>query len=99
MGAAESMKSDEEMLRLCSRVCRDKLGLLPAPLSSLAGGSEDCSYLINRVRERGGKSLYFSTLTSCSGPFHSRTFDFDETALPAAVQVFCGMAFCLMGIE
>ena len=99
MGAAESMKSDEEMLQLCSRVCRDKLGLLPAPLSSLAGGSEDCSYLMNRVRETGGKGLYFSTLTPCSGPFHSRTFDFDETALTAAVQVFCGMAFCLMGIE
>lgn len=99
MGAAESMKSDEEMLQLCSRVCRDKLGLLPAPLSSLAGGSEDCSYLMNRVRETGGKGLYFSTLTPCSGPFHSRTFDFDETALTAAVQVFCCMAFCLMGIE
>lgn len=99
MGAAESMKSDEEMLQLCSRVCRDKLGLLPAPLSSLAGGSEDCSYLMNRVRETGGKGLYFSTLTPCSGPFHSRTFDFDETALTIAVQVFCGMAFCLMGIE
>lgn len=99
MGAAESLKSDMEMLELCGRVCKEKLDVLPAPPSPQAGASEDCAYLMNRVRSHGGKGLYFSTLTACTGQFHGRTFDFDESAMSTAVKVFCGMTFTLMGIE
>lgn len=99
VGAAESLFSDREMLELCTKVCREKLGVrISDPIPS-PGASEDCAYLMNRVRSRGGKGIYFNTLTPCAGPFHSRTFDFDESAMPAAVEVFCGMAFSLMGIE
>lgn len=97
MGAAESLKSSEDMIYLCKEVA-EKLGLAVAPISDKAGASEDCSYMMNRVLSHGGKGVFFNTLTSCAGPAHSKIFDVDEAAFPNAVKLFCGMAFQLMGI-
>ena len=99
MGAAESLQSDPELVRLCEKVCREKLGLQPAPSGQLAGASEDYSYMVNRVHSHGGKGLCFHTLTPCAGPFHSKEFDFREDDLCTGVKVFCGMACCLMREE
>ncbi len=98
MGNAESLRSDGEMIERCARVCREKLGLRTAPPRSGAGASEDFAYMVNRVRAQGGQGLFFSTLTPCAGPFHSRQFDFQEEALSSAVCVFCGLTCDLMGL-
>ncbi len=99
MGAASSMWSDEELMERTMAVCREKLGLnVRPPREQGMGGSEDCAYLFDRVREHGGKAVFFNTLTPYPGPGHSTIFDIREEDLPNGVKVFCGLACDLMGL-
>lgn len=97
-GAAEAFVSDLPLMDRCGRVCRDKLGLSATADMHGSSGSEDFAYMVNRVRSHGGEGLFFRTLTPCAGPFHGTNFDFDESAMPNAIKVFCGMACDIMGI-
>lgn len=97
VGAADALTSDQELVDRCAALCGEKLGLratAPEPWSI----SEDFSCMVNRVREMGGKGLFFRNLTACACPLHGSIFDFDEAALANGVQVFCGMACDLMGL-
>ena len=96
MGAAESVVNDLPLLERCRRVCAEQLNLQVQQPEIRANGSEDYSYMANRVRSHGGQSLFFYTLSEPFGPGHSKTFDFSEEALPTGVKVFCGLAYDLM---
>lgn len=98
VGGAESLKSNPEMVDWAAGVCRDCLGL-KVLTDQRAGASEDYSYMVNRVHSHGGKGVFFSTNTPCSGQFHGERFDFQEDALPNAVMVFCGLTWELMHHE
>lgn len=95
MGGAESLQSHPDMVTWGAAVCRDQLGLRVLT-NQRAGASEDYSYMVNRVHSHGGKGLFFSTNTPCSGQFHGERFDFQEEALSTAVAVFCGLTWALM---
>jgi aminobenzoyl-glutamate utilization protein A len=58
----------------------------------LSGGSEDISYMVNRVQEQGGHATFMRLLAREPGPTHSRRFDFDESALANGVKIFCAVA-------
>ncbi|MFB6122362.1 MAG: amidohydrolase [Haloferacaceae archaeon] len=51
------------------------------------GGSEDATYLMNRVQERGGLAAYVCIGTDHPGGHHTPTFDVDEASLPVGVDV------------
>jgi len=51
------------------------------------GGSEDVTYMMDRVREQGGLSTYFMFGTAIAAPHHNWAFDFDEAVLPIATQI------------
>ena len=95
MGAAEALCSDKPLADRVAAVCR-KLYLVPVETSA-TGGSEDISYMMNRVSSQGGQSVFFRSLTEISGTSHGRLYDFNEQVLANAVQVFCGMALELLG--
>ena len=61
------------------------------------GGSEDISYMMNRVQQNGGLAVFFRTFTPCAAGAHNRHYDFDEKVLSTAVSVFSGAAAELMG--
>ena len=65
-------------------------------LLEMNGGSEDFSYMSNRVMERGGKAAFVRVRTEKAGVSHGRTFDFGEGYMPKVVKVFCGMAYDIM---
>lgn len=48
------------------------------------GGSEDVTYMMNRVEEKGGKSIHFGFGTELAGAHHNNKFDFEEEALEMA---------------
>ncbi len=96
MGSAESLKSDPDMISYCERICTDKLGLKVTPPGSKSGGSEDYSFMVNRVHSHGGKGLFFMTLSPSKGTPHGKSFDFDEACMPNGVRAFCAMAYSLM---
>ena len=56
------------------------------------GGSEDLSYMMNRVQEQGGKATFLRIMCDMPGPAHNRRFDISEDCLVNAVKAFCGAA-------
>src|SRR5699024_9329067 len=56
------------------------------------GGSEDASFLIERVQERGGKGTYLLVGTELSAPHHHSKFDVQEESLELAVELLYRIA-------
>lgn len=96
MGAADSLHSDADFAQYVCDVCRDKMGLVPVEGLFGGGGSEDVSYMMNRVQEQGGKATFMRNLVPFAGTGHSRTYDFDEKALAQGVKMFCGVVYDLL---
>ena len=97
MGAADSANSDEDFCLEVKKVLSEKMGIrMSDKLMLHVGGSEDVSYMMNRVREQGGKATFMRVLSIMAGPAHNRRYDYQEEALPTGVKAFCGMAAELM---
>ena len=95
MGAAEAVIPDPEMAERIGESCR-KVGLTVKEGLVAVGGSEDISYMINRVMEQGGHATMFRELTACAGPAHNRKYDFHEEALLTGVKGFCSAVYDIM---
>ena len=97
MGAADSLTSDESMAIRIRDLCRDKLDLRTTESLMIPSfGSEDFSYMMNRVQEQGGEAVFFRGMTDCPGPSHNRKYDFGEEVLVNSVKVFCAAAADLL---
>lgn len=97
MGAADSANSDEDFCLDVKRILSEKMGIrMSDKLMLHVGGSEDVSYMMNRVREQGGKATFMRVLSIMAGPAHNRRYDYQEEALVTGVKAFCGMAAELM---
>lgn len=97
MGAAESLVSDLPLCQRIADVCNNHLGLKASSnLSIKLGGSEDFSYMVNRVQSHGGQATFMRTRSPLAAGAHNRKFDFDESYMTKAVKVFCGVAYDLM---
>ena len=69
MGAANSLTSSEALMERVKRVCEEDLHLPVAKeMSSKNGGSEDVSYMMNRVQEQGGQATFMRVLTHEAWP-------------------------------
>ena len=95
IGSAPSVINSPDMISLLQDTAKD-LHLIMRDPDPSASFSEDFSYLSEAVQSHGGKSLFFYTLTHTSAPGHNPDFDFDESALPTAVQIFCTLVYKLM---
>lgn len=87
MGAAQAVIPDYEMAAMIAESCR-KLGMNVIDGAVTVGGSEDISYMINRVMEQGGHATMFRELTSSPAPAHNRKYDFREDAMVNGVKAF-----------
>ena len=96
MGAAPSLHSDEDFAHYINDVCRDKMGMIPHRELQSGGGSEDVSYMMNRVQEQGGKASFMRNCIPFAAPGHRRDYDFDEKALAQGVKMFTGVVYDLL---
>ena len=96
MGAADSLTSDRVLCDRINRVCREHMGLPVHPEMILSFGSEDISYMMNRVQARGGQATFMRILTPFAGPAHNRKFDIGEDVLTTGVKVFCAAVYDIM---
>lgn len=97
MGAADSLASDLTLAQRVHTVCSEKLGMPVGEKPIVkAGGSEDISYMMNRVQEKGGQATFMRLMTPMSGPAHDRTYDFDEAVLVNSVKAYCGSVADIM---
>ena len=95
MGAAEAVIPDYEMAEKIGASCR-KVGLKVVEGVVTVGGSEDISYMINRVMEQGGHATMFRELTQSPAPAHNRKYDFLEDAMVNGVKAFCASVYDIM---
>jgi aminobenzoyl-glutamate utilization protein A len=56
------------------------------------GGSEDCTYFMERVQQRGGQAAYVMVGTELAAGHHDSRFDINEEALVPAVALLAGVA-------
>ena len=94
MGAAEALRSDKALADRVEKVCADLA--IPVTPTVPGGGSEDISYMMNRVQSGGGLAVFFRTVCNVTGGGHNVRYDFEEEALATGVKIFCGMAADLL---
>jgi aminobenzoyl-glutamate utilization protein A len=87
---APSGTSDPELTSVVANVASDVDGVDSIVDSDDLGGSEDATYLMRRVQERGGKAAYVGIGTDHPGGHHSATFDVDEESLRIGVETLSG---------
>ena len=97
MGAAQSLVSDMPLIEKIADVCGNKMGMkVSDKMSVKLGGSEDFSYMVNRVQSHGGQGVFMRVRSAVTSGNHKRDYDFDESYLTKSVKAFCGMAYELM---
>lgn len=98
VGAAEGLESDLDFAESVRSVCREKMGMkVSDTLTVRSFGSEDFSYMMNRVQKNGGKATFMRVLAPIQGVAHNDHFDFGEDCLVNGVKAFCAMAAEIMG--
>ena len=88
MGEAVTYKGDEEAINLVKAAASETEGVIKVYDTNSKVGSEDCTVLIRRVQQHGGKAAFF--YYGCNHPGHHRA-DFciqDEQSLPVGLGVY-----------
>ncbi len=86
-GEAPSAESDVELIDIVQSVAKSHPDVERASRRGSIGGSEDATFLIQRVQKNGGLATYLAIGTDHPGGHHTATFDVDEDSLKPAVDV------------
>ncbi|WP_248896700.1 amidohydrolase [Haloplanus halobius] len=89
-GRAPSAESDTELASLVAAAAASTPGVDSILDSDDLGGSEDATYLMRHVQERGGLATYVCVGTDHPGGHHTSAFDVDEETISIAVDVLSG---------
>ncbi|WP_462413186.1 amidohydrolase [Neobacillus sp. Marseille-QA0830] len=88
IGEATTIQPDPEMISVVLEEAKQIDGFTSFKEDcDISLGSEDASFLIKRVQERGGKGTYMNIGSPLPAPHHHHQFDIDEAVLPLAVQL------------
>jgi aminobenzoyl-glutamate utilization protein A len=85
-GRAPSAASDDAIRTVVADVAGGVTGVDSVLDSDDLGGSEDATYLMQHVQDRGGKAAYVAGGTDHPGGHHTSTFDVDEETIRIAVE-------------
>jgi aminobenzoyl-glutamate utilization protein A len=96
-GSAPSATSDDLVVDHVETVATDNGRVDSVLRRDELGGSEDATYLMNRVQEQGGVAGYVGIGTDHPGGHHTATFDVDERSLPLGVEVLSNAIESLSG--
>jgi aminobenzoyl-glutamate utilization protein A len=86
-GEAPSATSDQSVVDRVKAVAERSDRVTSVLERDELGGSEDATYLMHRVQERGGEAAYVCVGTDHPGGHHTATFDVDEDSLAIGVEV------------
>jgi aminobenzoyl-glutamate utilization protein A len=84
---APSAESDPELADVVYDAAGDMEGVESRLRTAELGGSEDATYLMQRVQDRGGLAAFVGIGTDHPGGHHTPTFDVDERTLAIGVDV------------
>ena len=85
-GEAPSAESDEALVEIGYEMADGIDGVEERTRRDALGGSEDATYLMKYVQDRGGKASYVCVGTDHPGGHHTATFDVDEASIPIGVE-------------
>jgi aminobenzoyl-glutamate utilization protein A len=89
-GRAPGGESDDALAAVVGAVAETTPGVESVRHSEDLGVSEDATYLMRHVQERGGLATYVCVGTDHPGAHHTPTFDVDEETIHIAVDVLTG---------
>ena len=81
VGSAPSCVPDVELGKKVSELIKEKCAYAEVIENAHIGCSEDCSYFMERVQERGGRALFMMYGTKIAAGHHNDHFDFNEDCL------------------
>ena len=89
-GEAPSAESDDALAEVVAAVAGSVDGVDSVLDRDELGGSEDATFLMRHVQERGGLATYVGIGTDHPGGHHTATFDVDEPSIGIGVEVLAG---------
>ena len=96
MGGAAGCSNSPALVKRLSRMV-EKSNLFKEVLSAgNIGGSEDCTYFMERVQQHGGQAAYLMVGADLAAGHHDSRFDFNEEALFTAVALLGDIAVELL---
>ena len=98
MGAAESQHSDLELVDKIAELLKHEVkDLVVSTQTNVQNwGSEDISFMMNRVQEHGGQAIYMRATTPMASAQHTTGFDFDELVLARSIEAFAAITYMLL---
>ncbi|SDC76821.1 amidohydrolase [Natrinema hispanicum] len=87
---APSARSDDDLVSTVADVAGETAGVERVLERDELGGSEDATYLMRAVQERGGSACYVGVGTDHPGGHHTATFDVDEASIGHGIDVLAG---------
>ena len=87
MGESPCMVCSQELAAVVMKAAQTTEGVSTVCAERQAGGSDDACWLINRTQENGGQATYVAIGASNTAGHHNAYFDFDEAAMPIAVNI------------
>lgn len=87
MGSAAGGTSDPELAELVMKAAGKTPSVTKIVPEGGLGGSEDFTWMMDRVQKRGGKAAYMMVGTPIAAPHHNYRFDFNEEALAIGTEV------------
>lgn len=93
MGAAQSSTPTPDWVQYIHRQA-EKLGEFEQIIDHEEGaaGSEDATYMMERVKSRGGEASYVIFGTDLSAGHHNEKFDFDEKVMSQGIKTLAALA-------
>ncbi len=85
MGGAAGASNDPALVSKINKIAQQSNLFTEILPSGNIGGSEDCTYFMERVQQRGGQASYLMIGTDLAAGHHDSLFDFDENMLVPAV--------------
>ncbi|MFR7592163.1 MAG: amidohydrolase [Longibaculum sp.] len=100
MGKAYALNCDEDLMNQMRQICEEHLPDLKLPKKNLSplGGSDDFSYMMERVQAHGGKATYMKLLTPIVSSPHNDAFDFNEKVLETGPRIFASIVYSFLHI-
>ena len=86
VGRTTTAGSDQALAEQLASALTGLGGVAVDAASHVTGGSEDATFFMRRVQERGGQAIYAVVGSDIPSGHHTPTFDIDEADLPWAIE-------------
>jgi aminobenzoyl-glutamate utilization protein A len=96
MGGASGCSNDPALVDRIRQVAERQRLFSDILSAGNIGGSEDCSYFMERVQQKGGQAAYIMIGTELAAGHHDCFFDFNEDALVPGIALLAGVAADLL---